>query len=230
MMVPGLLLPDSTPGGTPAQRRTTARRAATIAALSIAAWCASPSARAAVGATGTNTSSASLDFTINIGKFIFFRIGSVPFPAVSTNVNTVSFNAQPAILVGPVTPVNGNSNSLNWSGAAPAFAITSSGATLPVEVRSNAGTVSIRASVVSALTSGANSIALSQILISSSDASLPAPTVPNTGSSAPVTVTGTAFSNLVTTRAANWTFSYNPAVTPMAGSYTGQISFTASSP
>jgi hypothetical protein len=42
-------------------------------------------------------------------------------------------------------------------------------------------------------------------------------------------VTGTSFSNLVTIRNANWTFSYAP-VAPAAGNYTGQVTFTASVP
>jgi hypothetical protein len=97
-------------------------------------------------------------------------------------------------------------------------------------VRSNAGQVTIRATATTGLTSGANTIALSSIVITSNDSNLPAPLVPNAGLGASVNVSGSTFSNLVTSRAANWTFAYNNAALPSAGIYTGQITFTASAP
>ncbi|MCJ0764770.1 hypothetical protein [Variovorax terrae] len=187
-----------------------------------------PSALAHQGSTGTNSSTANLDFVLNIGKFIFFRVGTGAFPTASATVDTVAFNAVPAIPAGAVVPVAGNNTTVVWNGALPAF--TAAATSLPVEVRSNAGQISIRATATTPLNSGANNIPLSQIVLSSSDANLPAPVVPNTGTGPAVNVTGTAFSNLVTVRSANWTFSYNPLATQRAGVYTGQISFTASSP
>ena len=179
-------------------------------------------------ANGTNSAQAELDFEIVIGKFLFFRVGAGAYPAASSTVNTVSFNAVPTIPPGAVTPLPGNNTTVNWSGALPAFTTTAT--SLPVEVRSNAGQVSIRAIVTTPLASGANTIPMSQIVLSSSDANLPAPVVPDAGTGAAVTVAGSAFGNLVTTRSANWTFSYNPLATQRAGNYNGTISFTASSP
>lgn len=174
------------------------------------------------------SASARLDFVLNIGKFIFFRVGTGAFPSASGTVDTVSFNAVPSIPAGAVVPASGNNTPVSWNGAAPTFSAAST--TLPVEVRSNAGQVSIRATASVPLTSGTNSIPLSQIVVTSSDANLPAPPVPNAGTGAAVNVAGTAFSNLVTSRSANWTFAYNPPAAPAAGIYTGQISFTASAP
>ena len=181
-------------------------------------------------ATGTTSATGFLDFEINIDKFIFFRVGTGAFPSASGTVDTVNFTLTPQIPPGPVTPANGNSTALNWTAVAPTYNVSGSNLVLPVEVRSNAGTVSLRAAVTSALVSGANSIPLSQITIASSDPNLPAPLIPNAGTGPAVNVTGTAFSNLVTVRSANWTFSYSAATAPRAGIYNGQITFTASAP
>ncbi len=202
-------------------------RAWLFAAASLALLAGAPGARAAQS-TGTTTTAADLQFIVDIGKFIFFRVGTGAFPTPSGTVDTVSFNATPPIPPGAVVPVPGNNTTVNWNGVLPTFSAPSTN--LPVEVRSNAGQISIRANVVTPLTSGPNSIPLSQIVLSSSDVNLPAPTVPNTGTGPAVNVAGTAFTNLVTIRSANWTFSYTPLITQQAGAYTGQISFTASSP
>jgi hypothetical protein len=180
------------------------------------------------GATNAGSSVARLDFNLDIGKFIFFRVGTAAFPTASGTISTVAFTATPAIPPSALTPVTSNNAVVNWSGALPVLTATST--SLPVEVRSNAGQISVRAAVVTALTSGANTIALSQIVLTSNDAAFPAPVVPNAGTGPTVNVTGTAFSNLVTVRNANWTFAYNPLTTQQAGVYTGQISFTAASP
>ncbi|RZJ24501.1 MAG: hypothetical protein EOO54_09265 [Haliea sp.] len=167
------------------------------------------------------TARADLDFILNIGKFIFFRVGTGAFPTASGTVDTVAFDAVPTIPAGTGTTVV-------WSGALPSF--TAGATSLPVEVRSNTGQISIRATATTLLNSGANNIPLSQIVLTSSDANLPAPLIPDAGTGPAVNVAATGFANLVTVRNANWTFAYNPLVTQRAGVYTGQISFTASSP
>jgi hypothetical protein len=174
------------------------------------------------------TATVELAFVVDIGKFIFFRVGNGGYPTASGTADTVTFNAVPVIPPGAVLAVPGNNTTVNWGGTVPSFASTAT--TLPVEVRSNAGQISIRATATLPLTSGVDSIPLSQIVLTSSDANLPAPVVPDTGTGPAVNVAATAFSNLVTVRNANWTFSYAPPITQQAGNYTGQISFTASSP
>ncbi len=185
-------------------------------------------ARAEQTSVNGTTTSARLDFVVDMGKFLFFRVGTGAFPGASGTVDTVTFNAVPTIPAGAVVPVPGNNTTVNWSGALPTFTTTNT--VLPVEVRSNAGQISIRATATTPLTSGPNSIPLSQIVLTSSDVNLPAPVLPNAGTGAAVNVTGTAFTNLVTVRNANWTFAYNPAITQPAGNYSGQVTFTASSP
>lgn len=176
------------------------------------------------------TGLVNLDFTIAIDKFIFFRIGDGAWPTPGGTTSTVSFVLTPSIPGGPTTPVAGNNTSVNWSGAAPTFSVTPSGNALPVEVRSNAGQVTLRAAATAPLTSGANTIPLSEITIASSDSNLPAPPIPNSGTGTTVNVVGTSFANLVTQRTATWTFSYANLASRTAGTYTGQVTFTASSP
>lgn len=209
------------------------RRAAAglVLACCAAGAAADTGTASAVLSTATLNASASLDFILNIGHFIFFSVGPGTYPAVDSSISSVSIAMQPSIPGVPTLPTTtANNVSVNWNGAALSFTPTPASMTVPVQVRSNAGQISIRASVATPLTSGADTIPLSQIQVSSSDANLPAPAIPDTGTGASVNVTGTAFGNLVTSRDANWTFSYNPAVLPAPGTYNGQISFTAVSP
>jgi hypothetical protein len=175
------------------------------------------------------TTSSRLDFTINIGKFLFFGVGTGTFPSSSTTVDAVAFNSSFSIPPVPTAPVTGNNTPLNWDGTGPGFSVGNT-VTLPVEVRSNAGQVTVRATVNTPLANGPQVIPFSQILINSSDANLPAPLIPNSGTGASVNVAGTAFTNLVTQRTANWTFSYTPAASLPAGVYSGLLTFTASAP
>ncbi len=174
------------------------------------------------------STSARLDFRINMGKFLFFQVGSGTFPTASSTVDTVTFTRGFAT---PAGITNGNKQAISWDGTAPVLStVATSNAVLPVEVRSNAGQVSIRASISSPLSNGTQTIPFSDISISSSSDSLPAPPVPATGTGTAVNVVGTAFSNLVTQRTAHWTFTYNSTTSPAAGTYSGQILFTASAP
>lgn len=172
----------------------------------------------------TVSASAALDFNINIGKFIFFRVGSGAFPVASGTVDTVTLDTSASF---PASVTNGTAMPLSWDGSVPLFASTAN-ATLPVEVRSNAGQIALRTTVVSPLSNGSASIPFSAIHIVSSDSNLPAPPVPDSGTGAAVNVTGTAFANLVTERVADWTFSYADSSDSTAGSYTGVLMFTAS--
>ena len=204
-------------------------------ALSMALGGLGHTVHAASSTTGPSllvplSTSVNLDFTIAIDKFIFFRIGDGTWPTTGGKTSSVAFVLAPSIPGVPTTPVAGSNTSVNWSGAAPSFSITPSGNVLPVEVRSNAGQVTLRATATTALASGANTIPLSEITIATSDSNLPAPLIPNTGTGAAVNVVATAFAGLVTQRTANWTLSYANLASRRAGTYTGQVTFTASSP
>lgn len=208
----------------------------TAAILCLAAIAATmPAAHAdsstsSAGASASRSTAVDLDFTLSIDKFIFFRIGSGTWPTPGGATSTVSFALTPSIPGGPTTLATSNNTAVNWSGAAPSFSVTPSGNVLPVEVRSNAGQVVLRATATTPLASGANTIALSEITIATSDANLPAPLIPDAGTSTGVNVTGTSFGNLVTLRNADWTFLYANLAHHPAGTYTGQVTFTASTP
>lgn len=172
------------------------------------------------------STSASLDFTVKLGKFLFFQIGTDNYP-ITNAPDTITFTATPTI---PSSVSNANNAVTSWSGATPTFSLQSTNATLPVKVRSNAGQISLKATASSALTNGTATLPLANLTISSSNSSLPAPLIPNSGTGASVNVTGTAFSNLVTDRSANWTFNYTLPSTAAPGIYQGKVTFTASSP
>lgn len=172
------------------------------------------------------STSASLDFTVKLGKFLFFQLGTDNYP-ITNAPDTITFTATPTI---PSSVSNANNAVTSWSGAAPTFSLQSTNATLPVKVRSNAGHISLKATVSSTLTNGTATLPLANLTISSSDSNLPAPLIPNSGTGASVNVTGTAFSNLVTDRSANWTFTYTLPSTAAPGVYQGKVTFTASSP
>lgn len=195
--------------------------------LALLALLVAGGAQADRSSVNGKSASAELEFIIEMDKFIFFRVGT----NADGIVDTVSLNAIPTIPPGAVVAVPGNNTTVNWGGTVPPFAVTAT--TLPVEVRSNAGQIRIWASVTSPLTSGINTIPMSDIGLTSSDpGSFPAPPLPASGADpiSSVNVAGTAWSNLVTERSANWTFSYNPPVLPPAGVYNGVVTFTASSP
>lgn len=169
------------------------------------------------------TVSARLDFNINIDKFIYFRLGN------ATSVETVSLRTVPSIPTGttPVIPTNGNNKAVLWNGIAPSFASTT--VSLPVQVLSNAGQVSIKTTVNSPLSNTSDTLPFSALAITSSDSDLPAPPVPDTGSGSSVNVTPTAY-GLVTSRNANWSFAYNSSQALLPGVYAGELLFTASAP
>jgi hypothetical protein len=213
----------------------TPRRCARLAALLFSAVAAQPLWAEQVTVTNPTTApvqtisgSARLDFIINMGKFLFFSVGTGTYPTASATIDSVGFTLTPSI--GGASPVTGNNMGVTWNGAAPTMTAVGSNNVLPVQVRSNGGQVSIRATADTLLTSGANVIPLSAISVTSSDANLPAPPIPATVTGAGVNVTGTAFSNLVTVRDSNWTFNFTPPASVAAGTYSGRILFTASSP
>lgn len=206
-------------------------------AVALAAALGNGAAHAASASSGAGslprTASVTLDFAIQIDKFIFFRIGDGAWPTPGGTPSSVAFTLTPSIPGVPTTPAPGSNVPVNWSGAAPGFSVAASGNVLPVEVRSNAGQVSLRATVGTPLASGSSIIPMSEITVSSSSTDLPAPPIPANGTGSAVNVagggTGTV-NNLVTVRNANWTFSYANSASRPAGSYSGQLIFTASTP
>lgn len=167
--------------------------------------------------------SARLDFNINIDQFIYFRIGNV------SSIDTVRLATAASIPTTtlPVIPPDGNNKAVLWSGAAPSFA--SNTVSLPVQVRSNAGQVSLKTTMTSPLRNAFGTLPFSALTITSSDNHLPAPPVPDTGTGSAVTVMTNSY-GLVTSRDADWSFAYNSTLALTPGVYTGELLFTASAP
>lgn len=180
-----------------------------------------------------STGRVALNFSIQIDKFLFFRLGDGAWPTPGGTPSSIGFTLSPSIPATPTTPAAGNNTTVNWNGAAPNFAVAASGNVLPVEVRSNGGQVTLRASVATALTSGSNTIPMSEIVVTSSDANLPAPVIPASGTGNAVSVPGGGsgtVNSLVTMRSATWTFGFANSASWYAGNYSGQLQFTASVP
>jgi hypothetical protein len=192
---------------------------------------------------GLISTDAHLDFSINIDRVIYLRVGngatgslsgvaSGTGPPASADINTLSFVADPlsALALPGAALQKGINQSVNWDGRAPSPGRFGAH-TLPVEVRSNAGQVRLTAQVSTALSSGSHTIPMSDITISSSDAAhLPAPSLGNTGAEVNVGLGGhgtKAAPLLLTHRTADWTFRYVPTTAPVAGLYKGQITFSA---
>lgn len=166
--------------------------------------------------------SARVRFAVTLGSYVALRVGST-----GSTVNTASIDLTTLTTGCTAAPCQmGNS--------VPVGATYDGGfgaAGLPVVVRSNAGAVAISAGVVSAQLSGSQSVPFSQITVVSSDsANLAAPAIPDSGNGPTVTVAETSPGSRLTNRSANWKISYANSVVPLAGTYQGQVVFTATTP
>ncbi len=169
-----------------------------------------------VAATGSAT--ARLGVQVVIPRVLFLGVGTGSTGlATDATVDTVSFNyTNNPQAVGLGTPAN---------------QIT--GNVVPVRVVGNNGNITLSASTSGPLANGSGDvIPWSQITANSSQTTLPAPVIPDTGAGPTVNVTPT--SGKVTDRSANWTFSYANTTTPPAGTYGGTASarviYTAAMP
>jgi len=104
---------------------------------------------------------------------------------------------------------------------------------VPVEIKANTGSVAIQASVSNShgLTNGSGHyINYNQIKTVSADSTnFPAPVLKNSAI-APVAITPSGFGGHVTIRNTNWTYTYLNQTTPVAGTYTGTVTYTATAP
>ncbi len=170
------------------------------------------------------SASAKLRFSVTLGSFVSLRVGSP-----GSTVNTATFDLAPLTAGCTAAPCkfgDGSSVAATYDGGYGA-------AGLPVEVKSNAGVVSISAVASSALSNGAQTVPYAQFTIKSSDSTnLPAPMIPEygAGASAGVAIAESSAGSKLTNRSANWTFGYANTVVPAAGTYNGQVTFTASAP
>ncbi|OSZ62533.1 hypothetical protein [Hydrogenophaga sp. IBVHS2] len=170
-----------------------------------------------VAATGSAT--ARLGFQVVIPRVLFLGVGTGSTGlATNTTVDTVSFNytnnPEAVGLGGPANQITGNE--------------------VPVRVVGNNGNITLSASTTGPLANGSGDvIPWSQITAESTQTTLPAPVIPDTGAGPTVNVTPT--SGKVTDRSATWRFSYANTITPPAGTYGGgnagpRVIYTAAMP
>ncbi len=164
-------------------------------------------------ATGAISATARLDFQILVPKILYLKVGTagaavdaVQFDVALTGITVPSNNA---VFAGPV------------SGA---FTSTATNNAVGVNLWTNNGSAALNCAGA-ALTSGGNSIALSNITVTNATGGAlghPGASLACTSASR-----GSAgFNNLSDT----WTFAYAPATLPAAGNYTTQVTYTASQP
>lgn len=172
-----------------------------------------------VTGAGNLSTSAKLDFKITVPRILSLQVG-----AAGTTVNEVLFALTPADAASPGTTVT-----TNTGGNAP------NGVT--ARLVGNSGNISLTANapatgLVEAATAG-YSIPYSQILTSSSAATLPHPVF---GSGVAGTASAiTPGANGVVDQSANWTFSFSNSTIVPPGTYGGQakggrVTYTAANP
>lgn len=173
--------------------------------------------------------STGLNHQVTIPQILFFRIGSVGATVDQVEFDlTQSFGAtgnNQAYTGGPA--VLGSSSAIN---------ATNNGQ-LDVFLVSNIAPIDISYTVSDAngLSDGAgHHISYDQITTVSADAGLPAPVLNNAGAIAgsvnATSVNGNSFNGRVANYVTTWTYSYRNDTVPVAGVYTGRVTYTASAP
>jgi hypothetical protein len=165
-----------------------------------------------VTGTGTPiTTTARVDFQIQIPKFLTLQVGSA-----GATIDTITFAPTATDLING-TAVDGTGGNAGPSGVS-------------TVVRGNNGAVSLVANTTGPLLSGLDSIDWSQITTTSSSAGLPAPSIVTGGPGTTASVTANLAGGRVTNQSATWTYQFlNSTVAPQ-GTYTGRVTYTASMP
>lgn len=164
---------------------------------------------------GAGTASADLNFRVVVPRVLFLAVGTgAAGLATNTAVDTVTFDY--------------TSNPTAVGTGAAAGAIT--GNVVPVKVLGNNGVIALTSTNSGALTNATgDTIPWSQISATSSDTTNFASPAP---SGAAVNL-GLSSGTKITSRTANWTFSYANAAVVAPGTYgvtNGQVTYTASMP
>ncbi len=175
------------------------------------------------GATvGPMTTNAKLNFKVVVPKILFLRVG-----ALGATVNNVTFTVglTGALATLPVA------DAVYGGALPPAFTSSvaddegASDGAITVGLWTNNGSSNLTCAGA-ALTSGGNTIALSNVTVANSATG----TLGHPGTSLACTGTNARGSTGVNNLADTWTFAYAPATLPAAGNYTTTITYTASQP
>ena len=173
---------------------------------------------------GAVTATARVNLTITVPKLILLRVGSD-----NTTVDTVSWSLTPTWVTAPGTLTSGTSSqNTAWNGAAPTFPVTSATSTLAVYAWTNGPTATINCAVGAGLAStpsitGGPTMTDIEV-VTGGTTPLPHPGT-NLGSCASTAFTSNSLYS------GTWIFSLAATATPAswpAGTYTGQVTYTAS--
>ena len=197
---------------------------AAFLALSLLAGAALAESRiTAVPSTTTSLSAtARLNFAVNVPRVLYLRVGDA-----GATINTVNFNGglsgslatlpvSDQVFSGALPPALGTITATDNNGA--------SDGQVAVQLWTNNGTANLTCSGA-ALTAGAATIPLSDITVTSTVGGTLGHPGANLGCTA--AARGSAGVNNL---ADVWTFGYAPSALPVAGSYTTQVTYTASQP
>lgn len=179
--------------------------AASVAAVSLLPLASQAASSSQTGA-GALSTTANVQFSVTIPRFIYLRVGDV------ANVNNLTYSPTVADMV--------NSASVQATGGDTG----PSNSNLTVVVLGNAGNLTLAASNLTQLTSGGNNMSTSTLTASNPTGSIAPPAFNGT-------TTLTAVSNIVN-QAGSWRYAWaNPASTVYAsGTYTGTVTYTLSAP
>jgi len=174
------------------------------------AFCYVTSARADSDfATGSPaTASVDLDFVIVIPNFVYFRVGT----NAAGTVDVINFAPTPTDVTTGTTIAGTGGDA---TGGAVNVAIISNGGNITINAANDGGGAGLN---------GPGILSYAQIHTGDSG-NITAPDLTDGGAVAPVVITPAAG---VTNLSDIWTYTYeNPATPPAAGTYTGQVTYTA---
>ena len=184
--------------------------ASAIVAASALPLAAHAESNVSSAASGTLTATARVNFSITIPRLLFLQVGTGTLLAANTNIDTIAFTPGVAV-IGNSTPVPATAASGNLGNGG-----------VTVRIISNVGNVTLAATGPANLTSGSDTIPWTQISTAITGGATH-PTI--NGSNATFTASGS-----VVNVNGTWIYSYLNATTPAAGTYTGQVLYTATSP
>lgn len=171
-----------------------------------------------VTGAGTISTTARHDFQVIIPRFLQFRVG-----ATAGTISLVNCD------MSAVAGILGNGTGQACAGGDAGAGVSN------VAVVSNAGQITLTATTLGQLQSGANNMPYSEITTTTSSANVPAPVLPSLGGVSP-TVNVVMNAAPVTNRTATWTYGYANTAVYASGTYggvavqNGRATYTASSP
>jgi hypothetical protein len=169
----------------------------------------------AVTGAGILTTNARLDFRVVIPRFLRFRVG-----AAGAAINCLNF-APAAAAVGDSTVVTAT-NVVGCTGGDIAVG------QVTALVQANAGNITLTFNTpATGLANGANVMNFNQIAVANAGIAHPATLANGVGNA--VTVLVAPASGVVNT-AGSWTYTYLNTTVPAAGTFTGQVTYVATSP